>query len=129
VESLFKQIQDCDDYSEAGGITISDAQTLQTVYTKIFATGIFHSAFRRWNDILTAEQTWNAFKTHFAMAYNQHKQMQGETDATSGYATAAVAQPADEDIAEQPLMPFPTLQQSLHWTAALFQHLLKPIHV
>jgi hypothetical protein len=57
VESLFKNIQDCVDYAEAGGITISEAQKFQTVYAKIFATGIFHGACRRWNDKLPAEQT------------------------------------------------------------------------
>jgi hypothetical protein len=30
------------------------------------------------------------------MAYRQHKQIQGESAATSGYASAAVAQPEDE---------------------------------
>jgi hypothetical protein len=44
VESLFKQIQDYIDCTEARGITISEAQKLQTTYAKIFATGIFHSA-------------------------------------------------------------------------------------
>jgi hypothetical protein len=33
------------------------------------------------------------------MAYRQNKQMQGGTAAASGYANAAVAQPADEDLA------------------------------
>jgi hypothetical protein len=47
------------------------------MYAKIFATGIFNSACRRWNDRIPAEQTWNSFKTHFAMAYRQHKQLQG----------------------------------------------------
>jgi hypothetical protein len=55
VESLCKQIQDCVDYAEAGGITIIEAHTLQTAYTKIFETGIFHSACRRWNGRLAVE--------------------------------------------------------------------------
>jgi hypothetical protein len=75
VESLLNQIQDCVDYAEAGRITISEAKELHTAYAKIFATGIFHSACRRWNDRLPADQTWNAFKTHFSKAYCQHKQM------------------------------------------------------
>jgi hypothetical protein len=99
VESLFKQIHDFVDYSEAGGITISEAKTLQTAYTKIFATVIFHSDCHHWNDRLPAEQTWNAFKTHFTMAYRQHKQMQGGKASASGYANTSVAQPDDEDLA------------------------------
>jgi hypothetical protein len=57
VESLLNQIQDCVNYAEAGGITTSEAYNLQTAYANIFATGIFHSACRRWNDTLPAEQT------------------------------------------------------------------------
>jgi hypothetical protein len=110
VDSLFKQIQDCVDYTESGGITMSEAQKLQTAYANIFATGIFHSACRRWNEIIPAEQTWNAFKTHFAMAYRQHKQIKGGgVAAASGYANAAVAQPADEDLAGSAIDAFSNL--------------------
>jgi phage shock protein A len=52
------------------------------------------SACRRWNEKPTAEKTWTQFKSHFAAAHRQHKQMQGESTATSGYhsANAAVTQ-------------------------------------
>jgi hypothetical protein len=98
VESLFKQIQKSVDYTDTGGITISESQKLQTVYAKVFDTGTLLSACRRWNEIIPAEQTWNDFITHFATAYLQHKQMQGETAAASEYTNAAVVQPADADI-------------------------------
>jgi hypothetical protein len=39
VETLFKQIQDCDDYSEAGGVPIGPSQQINVGYAKIFATG------------------------------------------------------------------------------------------
>jgi hypothetical protein len=45
---------------------------------------------------------------HFATAYRQHKQMQGESVTTSGYANAAVAQP-DEDLAEAVIDAFANL--------------------
>jgi hypothetical protein len=105
VETLFKHIQDCVDYAEAGGITIGEAQKLSTAYTNVFATGIFHSACRRWNEKDADTKTWNNFKVHFATAYRQHKQMQGESAATSGYANADVAQP-DEDLAEAAIDAF-----------------------
>jgi hypothetical protein len=38
VETLFKQIQDCDDYSEAGGVPIGPSQQINVGYAKIFAT-------------------------------------------------------------------------------------------
>jgi hypothetical protein len=98
VESLFKQIQDCADYSEAGGVLIGHPQQINVGYAKIFATGHFMSACRRWNEKPLAEKTWAQFKSHFAAARRQHKQMQGESAATAGYhsANAAVGQTEDQ---------------------------------
>jgi hypothetical protein len=45
---------------------------------------------------------------HFATAYRQHKQMQGESAATSGYANDDFAQP-DEDLAEAAIDAFANL--------------------
>jgi hypothetical protein len=44
-------------------------------YAKIFATGNFMSACRRWNEKDTADNMWANFKVHFAAAHRQHKQM------------------------------------------------------
>jgi hypothetical protein len=85
VESLFKQIQDCANYSESGGVLIGHSQQINVGYAKIFATGHFMSACRRWNEKPTVDKTWTHFKSHFAAAHCQHKQMQGESAATAGY--------------------------------------------
>jgi hypothetical protein len=58
VESLFKQIQYCADYSEAGGVLIRHPQQINVGYAKIFTTGNFTSACRRWNEKQLAEKTW-----------------------------------------------------------------------
>jgi hypothetical protein len=50
VETLFKQIQDCADYSEAGGLPIGPSTHINVGYEKIFATGQFMSACHRWNE-------------------------------------------------------------------------------
>jgi hypothetical protein len=98
VETLFKQIQDCADYSEAGGVPIDPSQQINVGYAKIFATGHFMSACRRWNEKLATEKTWTHFKSHFAVAHRQHKQMKGETAAHAGFhsATAAMTQIEDQ---------------------------------
>jgi hypothetical protein len=98
VESLFKQIQDCADYSEAGGVLIGHPKQINVGYANIFATGHFMSAFYRWNEKHLIEKTWTQFKSHFAAAQRQHKQMQGESAATAGYhsANAAVGQTEDQ---------------------------------
>jgi hypothetical protein len=56
VETLFKQIQDCADYSEAGGFLIGHPQQINVGYAKIFATGHFMSSCRRWNEKPSAEK-------------------------------------------------------------------------
>jgi hypothetical protein len=76
VESLFKQIQGCADYSEAGGVLIGHPKQINVGYAKIFATGNFMSACRMWNEKPNVEKTWAQFKTHFAAAHCQHNQMQ-----------------------------------------------------
>jgi hypothetical protein len=97
VETLFKHIQDCADYSEAGGVLIGHSQQINVGYAKIFAAGHFMSACCRWNEKPTAEKTWTQFKSHFAASYRQHKQMQGESAATAGYHSENVAVTHSED--------------------------------
>jgi hypothetical protein len=97
VESLFKQIQDCADYSEAGGVLIGHPQQIKVGYAKIFAAGHFMSACRRWNKKHTIEKTWTQFKSHFAAAHHQHKQIQGESAATAGYHSTNAAVTHNED--------------------------------
>jgi phage shock protein A len=56
------------------------------------------STCHRWNEKPLAEKTWAQFKAHFSVAHRQHKKMQGESAATSGYhsANAAVRQTEDQ---------------------------------
>jgi hypothetical protein len=97
VESVFKQIQDFSDYSEAGGVLIGHPQQINVGYANIFATGHFMSACRWWNEKHTIKKTWTQFKSHFAAAHHQHKQMQGESAATAGYHSANTAVSHNED--------------------------------
>jgi hypothetical protein len=97
VESLFKHIQGCADYSEAGGVLIGHPQQINVGYVKIFSTRHFMSACRRWNERSNVEKTWAKFKTHFSAAHRQHKQMQGESAATLGYHTANATVGQTED--------------------------------
>jgi hypothetical protein len=97
VETLFKQIQDCAEYSEAGGVLIFQPQQINVGYAKIFATCHFMSACCRWNEKTTTEKTWTQFKSHFAAAHHQHKQMQGESATTAGYDSANAAVTQNED--------------------------------
>jgi hypothetical protein len=97
VETLFKQIQDCDDFFEAGGVEIGRSQQINVGYAKIFATGNFMSACRRWNEKETSDKIWANFKAHFAAVHRQHKQMQGESAVNSGYHAANIVVKKTED--------------------------------
>jgi hypothetical protein len=55
------------------------------------------SACRRWNEKPPAEKTWTQFKSQFAAAHRQHKQMQGESAAAAGYHSANAAVTHNED--------------------------------
>jgi hypothetical protein len=96
VETLFKQIQDCVDYAEKGGIHIGEAHKLITAYTKVFSTDIFHSTHCRWNERAAPDKAWDNFKIHFTTVYHQHNHMQGQSAINSGCANADVSQPEDD---------------------------------
>jgi hypothetical protein len=49
VESFFKQIQDCADNSETGGVISGHPQQINMGYANIFSTGHFMIACHRWN--------------------------------------------------------------------------------
>jgi hypothetical protein len=101
VESLFKQIQDCADYSEAGGFIIGHPQQINVGYKKSLQLGTSWAPVAGGMKSPELKKTWAQFKTHFAPAHRQHKQMQGESASTSGYHTsnAAVVQ-TEEQIAD-----------------------------
>jgi hypothetical protein len=72
-------------------------QQINVAYAKIFATGHFMSSCCRWNKKPAAEKTWTHFKSHFAAAHRQHKQMQGETSAQAGFHSANATMTQNED--------------------------------
>jgi hypothetical protein len=55
------------------------------------------SSCRRWNEKHTIEKTWTQFKSHFAAAHRQQKQMQGESATTAGCHSANTAVSHNED--------------------------------
>jgi hypothetical protein len=93
-----------------GGVLICHPQQNNRRYAKIFAAGRFMSACRRWNEKHTIEKTWTQFKSLFAAAHRQHKQMQRESAATAGYhsTNAAVAHNEDQ-MAEATIGAFTNL--------------------
>jgi hypothetical protein len=91
------------------GLQLERHKKLSSAYSKIFKSGKFNSACRRWDEKLDADKTCSSFKIYFAAAYRQHRQMQGETVASQGFANAAVTQTSEHDLAEQALWAFANL--------------------
>jgi hypothetical protein len=98
VETLFKQIQDCAAYSEAGGVLIGHPQHINVGYAKIFATGHFMSACRRWNEKPTADKTCTQFKSHSAKAAVTQNEDQMAEATIGGLANLATATAADRGV-------------------------------
>jgi hypothetical protein len=68
------------------------------------------SACRRWNEKHNIGKTWTQFKSHFAAAHRQHKQMQGESATTASYHSTNAAVTHNEDqIAEATIGAFSNL--------------------
>jgi hypothetical protein len=97
VETLFKQIQDCADYSEAGGVLIGHPQQINIGYEKHIRHRSLHERMSQVDEKPPAEKTWAQFKSHFTAAHRQHKQMQVESAATAGYHSANAAMTHTED--------------------------------
>ena len=48
IEVLFKQIQDATAFADCGGAAYTTAQIVNTVYTLVFNTGLFHDECKEW---------------------------------------------------------------------------------
>jgi hypothetical protein len=97
VETLFKQIQDCANYSEAGGVLIGHPQKISVGYAKNIYNRAFHERLLPLERETIRWKTWTNFKSHFAAAHRQHNQMQGEYAATAGYHSENAAMTQNED--------------------------------
>jgi hypothetical protein len=91
VESIFKQIQDCAEYSEAGGRPHWAPATNQSWLCQNICNRSLHERMSSVERETCHRKNWTQFKSHFAAAHRQHKQMQGESAATAGYHSANAA--------------------------------------
>jgi hypothetical protein len=84
-ETLIEQIDDAVDFANAGGDPLSDQQQINTAYTLVFNTGVFSDACRKWRRKPLLNQTWDIFKTHFALAHEDNRLIQQHTTQGGGY--------------------------------------------
>jgi hypothetical protein len=97
VESMFKQIQDCAVYSEAGGRPIWAPATNQRSVCNNICNRSLHERMSPVEQETCHQKMWTYFKSHFAAAHRQHKQMQGESAVTADYHSVKTAVIHNED--------------------------------
>ena len=86
-ETLIQQIEDAQEYADAGGNAYSAAQIVANAYSIMFRTGMFPDACRDWRKKTAATKTWQAFKDDFTVAYNDYA-TQRSTTQSAGFHNA-----------------------------------------
>ena len=86
-ETLVEQIDDATDYAIAGGSPYTVSQIVSNAYNLVFNTGMFPEACREWRLKPEADKTWETFKTDFAVAHIDLRNLR-HTSQTGGYQQA-----------------------------------------
>ena len=80
-ETFIQQIEDAQDYADAGGQAYTPEQIVSNAYTIMFNTGMFVDTCREWRRKPVADQTWANFKTEFSLAHTDLGNMRNTTQA------------------------------------------------
>ena len=83
---IFRQIEDCQRFSTAGGTPFTAAQLVKAAETLVLATGRYPQAYREWLNRLEVEKTFNNFRIQFNKEYQIQNEMQHTTAQQQGYA-------------------------------------------
>ena len=60
-ETLLQQLDDAQEYTDAGGQPFTTAQLLTTALSLVFNTGLFFDDCKEWNRKDPADKTWTKF--------------------------------------------------------------------
>ena len=86
-KTLIQQIEDAQEYADAGGNAYTTPQIIANAYALMFRTGMFPEACREWRRTPAAGQTWQAFKDDFTAAYTDFATLRNTTQS-AGYHNA-----------------------------------------
>lgn len=96
IESLFTRFEDAIEYADAANRPFTDEQILEYALLAILKTGQFKEAIREWRR-LPNPRTWNLFKTHFATAHKEYRELEALA-GTSGYTANHLIEEASAEI-------------------------------
>ena len=114
-ETFVQQLEDAQDYADAGGNPYTAEQILANAYSIMFRTGMFNETCREWRRADAAAQTWQNFKTQFALAHSDLADLRATTqsagfqqannameafatETADAFANLAMAATADRDL-------------------------------
>uniref|UniRef100_A0A6U3E495 Uncharacterized protein n=1 Tax=Entomoneis paludosa TaxID=265537 RepID=A0A6U3E495_9STRA len=86
-ESVIDQLEEAQDYAEAGNQPFTDVQILNTAYTLVYKTSLFFDDIKRWNAKPVGDKTFDNFKAHMMEAQLQLR-LQQQTAQQSGFGSA-----------------------------------------
>jgi hypothetical protein len=87
IEVLFQQLEESQRFALAAAEPIADTVLTRIGYQIIIKTGMFADGCRDWRLLPEANQTWAAFKTHFAR--QERDRHETATAASTGYSGTA----------------------------------------
>lgn len=99
IEAYFDRIEDCYVAAIIASPPYTMEQMMIRAITSIQLTGLYSQALIEWNQIPTANQTWDRLKTHFTAAYIAREQSGTGTTGNNGYHIAANAIAHDDTMA------------------------------
>jgi hypothetical protein len=91
IETLFKQIEDCVLYANAGMQPYMEAQYVNIAFLLILNTGAIPDACREWQHHTPVNQTWADFRREFLRAHWEQRII-SSTASGAGYHTDNVAE-------------------------------------
>ena len=91
--------EDCQEFAHDGHVDISEATMVTTGTKHALQCGAFTDAWKEWNRIPRANQTWLAWKTHWTRAFEEQKTIQRLTGGE--FSANSTTQMTDDALAAQ----------------------------
>ena len=84
-QELVQRVQEVQEFDNDRGRTISDEDTVDTIYMMVYKTGLFYYDCDKWDDKQRDEITWTNFQAHFQAAQQKYNRKQKVATRAGGY--------------------------------------------
>ena len=76
IQELMQRVQEIQEFANDGGRTITNEDTVNTIYTLVYNTGLFYDDCDKWDDKKWGKKNWAIFQAHFQAAQRKYKRKQ-----------------------------------------------------